>query len=120
MPLPTKTITLTPCRFKNSTGRVLAIVLTKNNEDMGYLSYDRFYDVYSYEELLKLSKNAEGPITPEMLYKAYDGSQHVVDTTLPFILEPSLPPIKIITSQFYTYEIQVATEKKVDPTWTFA
>lgn len=120
MPLPTETIMLTPYRVRNNTDRVIAIVLTKNNEDMGYLSYDRVYDVYSYAELLRLSKNAEGPITPEILNQAYEGPQHVQGLSLPFVPEPSLPPIKIITSQFYTYEIEVATEKKVDPTWTFA
>ena len=120
MPLPTETITLEPQRIKNRPGQIIAVGITKNNEDMGYLSYDRVYDVYSYPELVRLSKNTEGPITPEILNEAYEGSQHVVGTSLPFKPEPSLPPIKIHVSPFYTYKIELATEKKVDPTWEFA
>lgn len=120
MPLPTETIILQPYRMKDNPDHIVAAVMIKNYEDMGYLSYDRTYDVYSYSELIRLSKSTEGPITGETLNQAYEGSQRVVDVTLPFKQEPSLPPIRIITSQFYTYEIEVATEKKVDPTWTFA
>lgn len=120
MPLPIATTILEPYRMKDNPDRIVAAVISKNNEDMGYLSYDRVYDVYSYPELLRLSKNAETPMSGEILNKAYEGSQHIVDTTLPFISEPSLPPIKINVSPFYTYDIEVAIEVKTHPTWGFA
>lgn len=120
MPLPTATTILEPYRMKNNPDRIVAAVVSKNNEDMGYLSYDRTYELYSYSELLRLSKSAEGPISGQALNEAYEGSNYIVDTTLPFKHEPSLPPIKIHVSPFYTYQIEVATEVKVDPTWGFA
>lgn len=120
MPLPNATITLDPYRMKNNPDRIVAVAISKNNEDMGYLSYDRVYEVYSYSELLRLSNSAEGPISAQALNEAYEGSNYIVDTTLPFIKEPFLPPIKIHVSPFYTYKIEVATEVKSHPTWEFA
>lgn len=120
MPLPTETIIVHPYRMKDNPDHIVAVVMSKNNEDMGYLSYDRVYEIYSYSELLRLSKSTEGSISPKTLNEAYEGSNYIVDTTLPFKPEPSLPPIKIHVSPFYTYEIEVAIEKKVKVTWGFA